>query len=217
MPFFNKSNIAYYYQNYLTIDYTEQFDVITLIYCDYAPLSITDRLILLRKVYQVLKPNGKFIFDVFTPLMRKAENRSWYYSEESGFWNKKPHIPFSTFEVQVIDPIYGCEDGETFPIIMTGLQNDKEKIEIIDDPMLEVGQKFLVFTRKNEDGTYKILSGPQGRLEYKDGELNSLQFVNSNVRENNKDMNIKIKNVKAETLTNEIKDNMKENKHKNNK
>ena len=131
--------------------------------------------------------------------------------------SKENVIPFSTFEVQVIDPIYGCEDGETFPIIMTGLQNDKEKIEIIDDPMLEVGQKFLVFTRKNEDGTYKILSGPQGRLEYKDGELNSLQFVNSNVRENNKDMNIKIKNVKAETLTNEIKDNIKENKHKHNK
>lgn len=88
----NKSNIQYYYQNYLTIDYTEQFDVITLIYCDYAPLSITDRLILLRKVYQALKPNGKFIFDVFTPLMRKEENHSWYYSEESGFWNQKPHI-----------------------------------------------------------------------------------------------------------------------------
>jgi len=73
----NKSNIKYHYQNYLTIDYIEQFNLITLIYCDYAALSITDRLILLRKVYQALKPNGKFIFDVFTPLMRKDESRSW--------------------------------------------------------------------------------------------------------------------------------------------
>ncbi len=88
---FNKSNIEYHYQNYLTIDYVEQFDVITLIYCDYAALSITDRLILLRKVYQALRPNGKFIFDVFTPRMRKDENRSWYY-EESGFLSEKPHI-----------------------------------------------------------------------------------------------------------------------------
>jgi SAM-dependent methyltransferase len=88
----NKSNIEYYYQNYLTIDYIEQFDVITLIYCDYAVLSITDRLILLRKVYQALKPNGKFIFDVFTPLMRKEESRSWEYYEESDFWSEKPHI-----------------------------------------------------------------------------------------------------------------------------
>lgn len=75
----NKSNIEYHYQNYLTIDYIEQFDVITLIYCDYPALSITDRLILLRKVYQALRPNGKFIFDVFTPLMRKDESRSWQY------------------------------------------------------------------------------------------------------------------------------------------
>lgn len=88
----NKSTIQYHYQNYLTIDYIEQFDVITLIYCDYAALSITDRLILLRKVYQALKPNGKFIFDVFTPLMRKKESRSWEYYKESGFFSEKPHI-----------------------------------------------------------------------------------------------------------------------------
>jgi SAM-dependent methyltransferase len=88
----NKSNIEYCYQNYLTIDYIEQFDVITLIYCDYPALSITDRLILLRKVYQALRPNGKFIFDVFTPFMRKDESRSWQYCEEGGFLSEKPYI-----------------------------------------------------------------------------------------------------------------------------
>lgn len=100
----NKSNIEYLYQNYLTIDYIEQFDVITLIYCDYPALSITDRPILLRKVYQALKPNGKFIFDVFTPLMRKEENRSWYYCEESGFLSEKPHI--------CLDSVYQYDDDE---------------------------------------------------------------------------------------------------------
>lgn len=88
----NKSNIEYRYQNYLTIDYVEQFDVITLIYCDYSVLSITDRLNLLKKVYQALKPKGKFIFDVFTPIMRKTESRSWQYNEGGGFWSEKPHI-----------------------------------------------------------------------------------------------------------------------------
>lgn len=88
----NKSNVDYHYQNYLTIDYKEQFDVITLIYCDYAALSIADRLTLLRKVYQALKPKGKFIFDVFTPLMRKNETCSWGYHEEGGFYSEKPHI-----------------------------------------------------------------------------------------------------------------------------
>lgn len=88
----NKSNIEYHYQNYLTLDYTEKFDIITLIYCDYAALSITDRLALQRKVYQALKPHGKFIFDVFTPLMRKEESRSWQYNAKGGFFNEKPHI-----------------------------------------------------------------------------------------------------------------------------
>ncbi len=101
----NKSNIKYHYQNYLTIDYIEQFDVITLIYCDYAPLSITDRLTLLKKVYQALKPNGKFIFDVFTPRMRKTESHSWYYNENGGFWTQKPHI--------CLDSVYQYDGDKT--------------------------------------------------------------------------------------------------------
>lgn len=88
----NKSNIEYHYQNYLTINYIEQFDVITLIYCDYAALSFMDRLTLLKKVYQALKPGGKFIFDVFTPVMRKAESHLWQYSDKGGFLSEKSHI-----------------------------------------------------------------------------------------------------------------------------
>lgn len=88
----HQSNIDYHYQNYLTIDYTEKFDIITLIYCDYASLSITDRLILLEKVYQALKPNGKFILDVFTPRMRNDESQSWQYYDDGGFWCEKSHI-----------------------------------------------------------------------------------------------------------------------------
>ncbi|MBE5983154.1 MAG: class I SAM-dependent methyltransferase [Paenibacillaceae bacterium] len=107
----NKSNIQYFYQNYLTIDDTEQFDVITLIYCDYATLSITDRLILLRKVYQALKPNGKFIFDVFTPLMRKAENHTWYNCEESGFWNENPHI--------CLNSVYQYDDEDNTELVQS--------------------------------------------------------------------------------------------------
>lgn len=100
----NKSNIEYHYQNYLTIDYIEQFDIITLIYCDYAALSITDRLTLLKKVYQALRPNGKFIFDVFTPLMRKVESCSWQYHEEGGFFSEKSHI--------CLDSVYQYDDED---------------------------------------------------------------------------------------------------------
>jgi SAM-dependent methyltransferase len=100
----NKSNIEYRYQNYLTIDYKEQFDVITLIYCDYAVLSISERCMLLNKVYEALRQGGKFIFDVSTPLMREEESRSWHYSEKGGFWSEKPHI--------CLESIYQYEDDD---------------------------------------------------------------------------------------------------------
>jgi SAM-dependent methyltransferase len=88
----NKSNIEYHYQDYLTISYTEQFDVITLIYCDYAALPTADRLSLLRKVHQALRPKGKFIFDVFTPTTRTEERRSWQYYAGGGFFSGDAHI-----------------------------------------------------------------------------------------------------------------------------
>lgn len=86
------SPIEYHYQNYLTIDYKNQFDVVTLIYCDYAVLPKADRLLLLNKIYKALRQNGKFIVDVFTPKMRKKESRTWQCHEEGGFWCEKPHI-----------------------------------------------------------------------------------------------------------------------------
>ena len=88
----NKSNITYHYRNYLEIDFNEQFDIITLIYCDYAALPINDRRVLLQKVHQSLKPNGKFIFDVFTPIKRENEKYSWQYYENGGFFNAESHI-----------------------------------------------------------------------------------------------------------------------------
>ena len=88
----NKVDIEYYHKNYLTIDYDGQFDVITLIFCDYAALSTSDKALLLRKVYKALKQGGKFILDVFTHKMRLPESRSWYYSESGGFFSDKPHI-----------------------------------------------------------------------------------------------------------------------------
>ena len=63
-----------------------------MIYCDYAALSASDRSALLGKVFQALKPGGKFIFDVFTHKMRGPESRSWYYSENGGFYTDEPHV-----------------------------------------------------------------------------------------------------------------------------
>lgn len=59
-------DIKYYYQNYLDINYNKEFDVITLIYCDFGVLSDNDQKTLLKKIYQALDNKGIFIFDVWT-------------------------------------------------------------------------------------------------------------------------------------------------------
>jgi SAM-dependent methyltransferase len=84
----------YIYRNYLEMNYSEAFDVITLIYCDYAALTPDERKVLLAKIHHALRPNGLFIFDVSTERIfyGKGDNTSWSYHENGGFWNSKPHL-----------------------------------------------------------------------------------------------------------------------------
>lgn len=89
----HKLDITYNYQNYLDMDYTEEFDVITLIYCDYGVLPAADRQALLPKVYRALKKGGLFILDGFTAAnyVDFKESEDIQYNEE-GFWSPEPHI-----------------------------------------------------------------------------------------------------------------------------
>ncbi|MEK3791769.1 class I SAM-dependent methyltransferase [Paenibacillus sp. FSL R7-0204] len=84
----------YIYQNYLELNYTEAFDSITLIYCDYGALTLSERNTLLSKVYRALKPGGLFIFDVFTQKTNwsKQDSTSWRVYPDGGFWNAEPHV-----------------------------------------------------------------------------------------------------------------------------
>ncbi|MNB80535.1 Cypemycin methyltransferase [compost metagenome] len=95
----NGHSITYRYQNYLDLDYFEQFDLITLIYCDFGVLSTDERRQLLNNVYQALKPGGKFILDVFTPAQHegKAESKEWANYDNGGFWNGEPHLCLNSF------------------------------------------------------------------------------------------------------------------------
>ncbi len=81
----------YIYQNYLDLDFVDEFDVVILIYCDYAALTFGERKILLSKIKKALKPNGLFIFDVFQ--FNEANNKdianSWEICPEGGFWDSR--------------------------------------------------------------------------------------------------------------------------------
>lgn len=89
----NALNIEYKYVNYLDMEYSAEFDVILLIYGDFCVLSNSDRDTLLRKIYNALKPDGYFIFDVTTRFHReKSGLKNRWYAADSGFWKPEPHL-----------------------------------------------------------------------------------------------------------------------------
>lgn len=90
--------INYINQNYLELDYDSEFDIITLIYCDFGVLDPTQRNILLNKIIRALKPGGIFIVDAWTPNLYKdrEEKKEWSY-HNGGFWCEEPYACLSTF------------------------------------------------------------------------------------------------------------------------
>ncbi len=87
----------YIIEDYLKMNFDEEFDMILLIWCDYGALVPTDRKILLEKVYKALKPGGLFLFDVLTinHLNKQEENRIFEICEKGGYWSPNPYIVFS--------------------------------------------------------------------------------------------------------------------------
>jgi SAM-dependent methyltransferase len=88
------NKINYIYQDYLGINYEDEFDLVTLIYCDFSALSHIKREILLKKIFTAMKSGGKFIFDVFTPknYEGKNESKTWGLNEKGGFWSSDSYI-----------------------------------------------------------------------------------------------------------------------------
>ncbi|MFR8001808.1 MAG: hypothetical protein ACLU62_02680 [Hydrogeniiclostridium sp.] len=72
---------------------------------------------------------------------------------------------FTISTANVLETVYSTEDVETVEIYQTGCRTDTELIQIAEDPLMNEGEKWFIFARRNEDGTYTIL-GPFGRFAY---------------------------------------------------
>jgi SAM-dependent methyltransferase len=85
--------IRYLHQNYLDLNLKNSYDLATMIYCDYGALSIQNRKILMQKIYNALKPNGKFLLDVCSVQQYASfeESQTWEILNE-GFWSPEKHI-----------------------------------------------------------------------------------------------------------------------------
>ncbi len=85
--------IDYLCCDYRQLPFENQFDLVSLIYCDYAALNPTDRALVCREVWRALKPGGLFVLDVFTELQKEGFQESTQVSyADKGFWRDEPYV-----------------------------------------------------------------------------------------------------------------------------
>lgn len=70
------------------------------------------------------------------------------------------------YKASVIKKIKGTLKSNSIKIFMTGGENDTTIYQIPEDPLMEKGDEFLIFAKKNTDNTYTTLGGGQGRMKY---------------------------------------------------
>ncbi len=98
-------SIDYRCMNYLDIDFENEFDIVLLIYYDFAVLSPDNQITLLKKISKALKNDGLFIFDILTEHFPKYQTeKSEWFLEEAGFWRPEKclclHKQFHYSEIQ---------------------------------------------------------------------------------------------------------------------
>jgi len=98
-----KLDIDYVIQNYLEFSTDKKSDLITMIFCDFCPLSPAQRKTLLGIFHQCLNDGGSIFLDVVSLNYFDSvdEGRSYEYAAENGFWAADPYYAFTnTFKYE---------------------------------------------------------------------------------------------------------------------
>lgn len=116
-------------------------------------------------------------------------------------------IDLTIYTAEIRESLLGRANG-SIQIVMTGkIDEEGKKIyEIVDDPLMKIGEEFFVFAKANEDGTYTILSGPQGRFEIINNMVYSLNVSNEQVAKHNAGSNIIVDKQPKEEFYAQIKE-----------
>lgn len=89
-------SIDYIYANYLEYQFTKQYDLIYIIYCDFGVLSKDQQKALLTKVYAGLKTGGTLILDAYNlDLIKKRTFEKDFEVSLGGFWSPNPYLCLS--------------------------------------------------------------------------------------------------------------------------
>jgi SAM-dependent methyltransferase len=95
--------IDYVLGNYLKFSTDQKFDLITMIYCDFCPLSPVQRRTLFGKFRDYLKVGGAVLMDVLSMnhFESTQESASYDCSPGNGFWSDGAYYEFTnTFKYQ---------------------------------------------------------------------------------------------------------------------
>lgn len=128
--------INYIVQNYLEFEPKSQFDLITMIMCDFCALSPVQRKNMLSKFRKILKPGGAVLLDVYSLNTFNQREESAMYEKNylGGFWSKDDCYCFiNTFryddEKVILDKHTIIEESRT-RIVYNWLQHyDCESLE----------------------------------------------------------------------------------------
>lgn len=136
-------NIDYINQNYLDLDFREEFDLVIMIFCDIDVLNPEERDKLLEKVYSALKPGGRFIFDTMndrTPAVMNPGGKSTEVASSGGFWSDKPYLSLSEsfhFEEEKVilnqTVVYSEPDGYHAYRFWTHYYNSSDLKPVLED------------------------------------------------------------------------------------
>lgn len=89
-------DINYIHQDYLEFETDEQFDLITMIFCDFCALSPQQRKKILGIFHNILKPGGSILLDVHSlnVFNKKEEGLQYEPNLHNGFWSANPYHGF---------------------------------------------------------------------------------------------------------------------------
>jgi 2-polyprenyl-3-methyl-5-hydroxy-6-metoxy-1,4-benzoquinol methylase len=93
--------INYVHANYLDFEISKNFDLITMIMCDFCALSPEQRKIMLSKFSSLLKPGGSVLLDVYSlnSFNKKEESATYELNQLNGFWSPEDYYCFvNTFK-----------------------------------------------------------------------------------------------------------------------
>lgn len=83
-------------------------------------------------------------------------------------------LVFTDFRFEVEEALKGSAGTSSILIHQTGGRNGAQIVEIHDDPLLEVGARYLLFLRNVAPGKYAIKAGPVGRMLVEGDQIRSL-------------------------------------------